>query len=502
MGNLYLPVRKERRKGNFEEVEYFTFDDVLILPNYSDVLPHEPDVRTWFARGYPINNPLISAAMDTVTESATAITMALEGGVGVIHRNMTIEEQVNEVMKVKKYAAGIIIKPISLRPNASVAEAVKIMREYNISGLPITDDGGILVGLITNRDIRFIDKKDFNKPVSNFMTPAEKLITVTEEIDLVKSKQILQEKKIEKLPVVDKRGVLKGLITTKDIEKAEKYPNAVKDEYGRLKTAAAVGVSPKERDRAEALVEAGVDALVIDTAHGHTKLVLEMTKWLKKKFDVVVVAGNVATPEGALALIKAGADAVKVGVGPGSICTTRIVTGVGVPQLSAIMMCSKVCKKYKVPLIADGGIKYSGDIAKAIAAGADAVMIGNLFAGTDESPGEIVLFQGRSYKEYRGMGSLEAMKKGGGERYFYGEEEGVKVPEGITGRVPYRGPLSYTIHQLIGGLKASMGYVGARDIREFQKKARFIRITHSALRESHVHSVIITREAPNYWIEQ
>lgn len=501
MGNLYLPVKEERKKKYNLEEEYFTFDDVLILPDYSEVFPHEPEVRTWFAKNYPINNPLISAAMDTVTESATAITMALEGGVGVIHRNMTIDQQVNEVKRVKKYAAGIIIRPISLRPNSSVGEAIRIMHEYNISGLPITNEDGFLLGLITNRDIRFIDKKDFVKPVSAFMTPANKLITVTEEIDLIRSKQILHEKKIEKLPVVDKKGVLKGLITTKDIEKAEKYPNAVKDKYGRLKTAAAVGVSPKEMERAEALVEAGVDGIVVDTAHGHTKAVVDMVKWLKKKFDVVVVAGNVATSDGALALIKADVDAVKVGVGPGSICTTRVVTGVGVPQLSAIMKCSKVCKKFKVPLVADGGIKYSGDVAKAIAGGADAVMIGNLFAGTDESPGDIVLFQGRSYKEYRGMGSLEAMKKGGADRYFYGEEE-EKVPEGITGRVPYRGPLSYTIHQLLGGLKASMGYVGARNIKEFQRRARFIKITNSALRESHVHSVIITREAPNYWIEQ
>jgi IMP dehydrogenase len=335
------------------------------------------------------------------------------------------------------------------------------------------------------------------------MTGRDKLITVSEKkVDLAKSKEILMEKKIEKIPVVDAKGVLKGLITNKDIEKAEKHPYAVKDKLGRLKVAAAVGVTKKEIERAHALVDAGVDALVIDTAHGDTKAVIDVLKYLKKKFDIPVVAGNVATPEGALSLIQAGADGVKVGIGPGSICTTRIVTGVGVPQLSAILNCSRICKKYRVPLIADGGIKYSGDIAKAIAAGADCVMIGNLFAGTDESPGETVLFHGRSYKEYRGMGSIEAMKKGASDRYFQEQEESKLVPEGITGRVPYRGPLSATIYQLIGGLKAGMSYVGARNIKEFQRKAQFIKITYSSLRESHVHDVIITKEAPNYWVEQ
>jgi IMP dehydrogenase len=496
-------MAEKRNKKKVSEETYYTFDDVLILPSYSDVMPSEVDVRTFFAKGYPLNIPLVSAAMDTVTESATAITMALEGGVGVIHRNMSIDRHVEEVKKVKKYAAGIIIEPITLRPHQKVREALKIMKEYSISGLPITDEKGVILGIVTSRDLRFVNPSQYDLPVSHFMTGREKLITVSEKkVDLAKSKEILMEKKIEKIPVVDAKGVLKGLITNKDIEKAEKHPYAVKDKLGRLKVAAAVGVTKKEIERAHALVDAGVDALVIDTAHGDTKAVIEVLKYLKKKFDIPVVAGNVATPEGALSLIKAGADGVKVGIGPGSICTTRIVTGVGVPQLSAILNCSRICKKYRVPLIADGGIKYSGDIAKAIAAGADCVMIGNLFAGTDESPGETVLFHGRSYKEYRGMGSIEAMKKGASDRYFQEQEESKLVPEGITGRVPYRGPLSATIYQLIGGLKAGMSYVGARNIKEFQRKAQFIKITYSSLRESHVHDVIITKEAPNYWVEQ
>jgi len=496
-------MAEKRNKKKVSEETYYTFDDVLILPSYSDVMPSEVDVRTFFAKGYPLNIPLVSAAMDTVTESATAITMALEGGVGVIHRNMSIDRHVEEVKKVKKYAAGIIIEPITLRPHQKVREALKIMKEYSISGLPITDEKGVILGIVTSRDLRFVNPSQYDLPVSNFMTGRDKLITVSEKkVDLAKSKEILMEKKIEKIPVVDAKGVLKGLITNKDIEKAEKHPYAVKDKLGRLKVAAAVGVTKKEIERAHALVDAGVDALVIDTAHGDTKAVIDVLKYLKKKFDIPVVAGNVATPEGALSLIKAGADGVKVGIGPGSICTTRIVTGVGVPQLSAILNCSRICKKYRVPLIADGGIKYSGDIAKAIAAGADCVMIGNLFAGTDESPGETVLFHGRSYKEYRGMGSIEAMKKGASDRYFQEQEESKLVPEGITGRVPYRGPLSATIYQLIGGLKAGMSYVGARNIKEFQRKAQFIKITYSSLRESHVHDVIITKEAPNYWVEQ
>lgn len=492
------------KNGNkkVREGYYYTFDDVLILPSYSEFLPSKVDVRTNFARNYPLNIPLVSAAMDTVTESGTAITMALEGGVGVIHRNMSIERQVEEVRKVKKYAAGIIIEPITLRPEQKVREALRIMKEYLISGLPITDENGVIQGIITSRDLRFVKPSQYDLPVSHFMTGKDKLVTVSEKkVDLAKSKEILMERKIEKLPVVDSKGILKGLITNKDIEKAEKHPYAVKDKLGRLKVAAAIGVTKREIERAHALVEIGVDALVIDTAHGDTKLVVEVLKYLKKKFDIPVVAGNVGTPEGALTLIKGGADGVKAGIGPGSICTTRIISGVGVPQLSAIMNCSPVCKKWGVPLIADGGIKYSGDIAKAIAGGADCVMIGNLFAGTDESPGETVLFHGRSYKEYRGMGSIEAMKRGSSDRYFQEEDETKLVPEGITGRVPYRGPLSATIYQLIGGLKAGMSYVGARNIREFQKKARFIKITSSSLRESHVHDVIITREAPNYWVE-
>ncbi len=486
-----------------EEIkEALTFDDVMLVPGYSEVLPKDVDVSTYFTPQIKLNIPLVSAAMDTVTESRTAIVMAREGGIGVIHRNMSVEAQALEVEKVKKSESGMIVDPITMEPEQKVREALEIMARYKISGVPITK-GKKLVGILTNRDLRFVE--DLDTPIESVMTKGrDKLITVKQEITLEEAKKILHEHRIEKLPVVDDDFNLKGLITIKDIEKMKKYPNACKDKLGRLRVAAAVGVGPDLEARCEALIKAGVDALVIDTAHGHSKRVIEAVKYIKSNYDIPVVAGNVATKEGAIALVKAGADAVKVGVGPGSICTTRIVAGVGVPQITAIMDVASFCKDAGVPLIADGGIKFSGDITKALAAGADTVMIGNLFAGTDESPGEVVLYQGRSYKVYRGMGSIEAMKEGSKERYYQDDvvEESKLVPEGIEGRVPYRGPLSESIYQLVGGLKAGMGYVGARNLKELHEKARFVRITFAGLRESHVHDVIITKEAPNYRLEQ
>lgn len=479
--------------------ESLTFDDVLLLPGPSDVLPSEVDVSTFLTKSLPLNIPLISAAMDTVTEARTAIVMAQEGGIGIIHRNMSIEEQVSEVQKVKKYESGMIINPITVEPDQRVWEALEIMKRHGISGLPVTKQGK-LVGIVTKRDLRFEEKRD--RPVSEIMTPVDKLITVREGVDLRECRMLFHKYRIEKLPVVDDEFNLKGLITVKDLEKMEEHPNACKDFLGRLRVGAAVGATGDFKERAYALVEAGVDAIVVDSAHGHSKNVLEAVKWLKATFpDLQVIGGNVATAEATRALIDAGADAVKVGVGPGSICTTRIVAGVGVPQLTAIMECAKVGREFGVPIIADGGIKYSGDITKALAAGASSVMIGNLFAGTDESPGELVLYQGRAYKAYRGMGSLGAMRRGSADRYGQPKEEEKMVPEGIEGRVPYRGPLAFCIRQLIGGLKAGMGYVGARNIKELQEKARFVKITYAGLRESHVHSVTITTEAPNYWLE-
>jgi IMP dehydrogenase len=463
------------------------------------VLPTQVDVRTKLTKRITLNIPIMSAAMDTVTEAELAIAIAREGGIGIIHKNMTIEEQAEEVDKVKRSESGMIVNPVTVRPDQTIAEAEALMRKYKISGLPVTNEEGKLVGIITNRDIRFV--KDFSKKIREVMTK-ENLKTVPVGTTLEEAKEILQKYKIEKLPVVDENGYLKGLITIKDIEKKEKYPNACKDELGRLMVGAAVGVGDEAVRRAEALIEAGVDVIVIDTAHGHSKGVIKTVERLKELFpDVDLIAGNVATPEGTEALIKAGADAVKVGIGPGSICTTRIVAGVGVPQLTAIAECAEVADKYDISIIADGGIKFSGDIAKAIGAGARVVMIGSLFAGTKESPGELVLYQGRSYKAYRGMGSLGAMKKGSKDRYFQSEVDEKKlVPEGIEGMVPYRGPLADTIHQLVGGLKAGMGYCGAANIEEMRRKARFVRITHAGLKESHVHDVIITKEAPNYWI--
>jgi IMP dehydrogenase len=438
--------------------------------------------------------------MDTVTESRTAISMAQEGGIGIIHRNLPVEDQALEVDRVKKSESGMILNPITMQPEQKIHEAVEIMKKYRISGVPITKSGK-LVGILTNRDLRF--EKRLDAQISTVMTK-DRLITVPVGTTLEEAKDILHRNRIEKLLVVDDHNHLKGLITIKDIEKIRKYPNSCKDHLGRLRVGAGIGIGKDREARTEALIKAGVDVLVIDTAHGHSKDVLEAVLDTKENFpDCQLIGGNVATKEGALDLIKSGVDAVKIGVGPGSICTTRVIAGVGIPQLSAIMEAMEVSEKYGVPLIADGGIKFSGDITKAMAAGAHSVMIGNLFAGTDESPGEIVLYQGRSYKVYRGMGSLEAMKEGSRDRYFQGEveNEAKLVPEGIEGRVPYRGALSYCIQQLIGGLKAGMGYLGAKNIPELQQKARFIRITSSGLRESHVHDVIITKEAPNYRLE-
>jgi IMP dehydrogenase len=480
-------------------LEGLTFDDILLLPAKSNILPRDVDVSTNLSRSIKINIPLSSSAMDTVTEAQMAIAMAREGGIGIIHRAMTAERQAIEVDKVKKSESGMIIDPITVSPDAPISEAMGLMERYKISGVPVTVEGQ-LVGILTNRDLRF--ETNFSKKVSDVMTK-ERLITAPVGTDLDKAKELLHKYKIEKLPIVDKDFRLKGLITIKDIEKRRKYPNACKDQLGRLRVGAAVGVGEDALYRAELLVKSGVDVIVIDTAHGHTKAVIETLKRLKKKISVDIIAGNVATAEGAIDLIKAGADAIKVGIGPGSICTTRIVAGAGVPQITAIMECYKVAKRYNVPVIADGGIKYSGDITKALAAGAHSVMIGSLFAGTDESPGEIVLYQGRSYKVYRGMGSLSVMEQGARDRYM---QEGVEVsklvPEGVEGRVPYKGPLSQSVTQLIGGLRSGMGYCGCKNLKELREKARFIRITNAGLRESHVHDVIITKEAPNYRIEQ
>jgi IMP dehydrogenase len=480
--------------------ERLTFDDVLLVPAFSEVLPKEVEVSTPLTRAIRLNIPLVSAAMDTVTESRTAICMAQEGGIGIIHKNMPVSDQVMEVDKVKKSESGMILNPITMDPEQKIYEALEIMKKYRISGVPITKSGK-LVGILTNRDLRF--ERRLDEKISAVMTK-DRLITVPVGTTLEASKEILHRNRIEKLLVVDEQNNLKGLITIKDIEKMRKYPNSCKDSLGRLRVGAAIGPGKDREARTDALIRAGVDVLVLDTAHGHTRDVLDAVRDTKQNFsDCQLIGGNVATREGALDLIKAGVDAVKVGVGPGSICTTRVIAGVGIPQLSAIIETSEVSERYEVPVVADGGIKFSGDITKAIAAGARSVMIGNLFAGTDESPGEIVLYQGRSYKVYRGMGSIEAMKEGSKDRYFQGdvESETKLVPEGIEGRVPYRGALSYSIQQLIGGMKAGMGYLGAKTIQELQQKAQFIRITSSGLKESHVHDVIITKEAPNYRLE-
>ena len=474
-----------------------TFDDVLLLPQESDVLPRDVDLATKLTQSINLNIPMLSAAMDTVTESRLAISMAREGGIGIIHKNMSIEEQAFEVEIVKKSESGMIVNPITMEPEQKIFEALEVMRKYRISGLPITKNGK-LVGILTNRDLRF--ENNLNQSIENLMTK-ENLVTAPVGINLEDSKKLLHKNRIEKLLVVDEEYHLKGLITIKDIEKAIKYPHSCKDEMGRLRAGAAVGVTDDKDARVQALVNAGVDIISIDTAHGHSKNVIEAVREIKNSFpNVQVIAGNIATKEAAEALIKAGADAVKVGIGPGSICTTRIVAGIGVPQITAIMDCSSVAKKYDIPVIADGGIKYSGDIIKALAAGAHTVMIGSLFAGTEESPGETVLYQGRSYKIYRGMGSIGAMKQGSRDRYFQNDvESDMKlVPEGIEGKVPYSGTLSSNIYQLLGGLRSGMGYIGSKNLEELRKRAKFVKISQAGLKESHVHDVIITKEAPNY----
>ncbi len=481
--------------------EGLTFDDVLLVPAHSEILPRDVNLSTRLSRNVPLNIPLVSAAMDTVTEARTAITMAREGGIGIIHKNFTIHEQALEVDKVKKSESGMIVDPITMRPNQKIREALDIMAKYRISGVPITKADGKLVGILTNRDLRFETNMDL--PISDRMT-RKNLVTVPVGTTLDQAKEHLKHTRVEKLLVVDEQKNLRGLITIKDIEKIKKYPHACKDSLGRLRVGAAVGPTPDMLARADALIKAGADVIVIDTAHGHAQGVIDAVRQFKLTFPQIdLIAGNIATAEAAEALIAAGVDAIKVGIGPGSICTTRVVAGIGVPQITAISDCSAVAKKYGVPLIADGGIKYSGDLTKALAAGADVVMIGSLFAGTEESPGDTILYQGRAYKGYRGMGSIGAMKEGSKDRYFQSDvESDIKlVPEGIEGMVPLRGPLSGNIHQLIGGVRAGMGYTGSANIRKLQESARFIRITGAGLKESHVHDVMITKEAPNYRVE-
>ena len=478
-----------------------TFDDVLLVPQKSEVHPKEVDVSTFVTKEIKLNIPILSAAMDTVTESRLAIALAREGGIGVIHKNMTIRKQASEVDKVKRSESGMIVDPVTLPPEKMIGEALEVMKKFSISGVPVTKKGKLL-GILTNRDLRF--QKDLSKKIGEVMTK-RRLITVPEGTTLEQAQEILHKNRIEKLLVVDKKNNLKGMITVKDIMKNIQYPNSCKDSRGRLRVGAAVGVAKDMMARSSALVEAGVDLLTIDSSHGHSKGVMDAVRKIKEKFpQIPLAAGNVATKQGTLDLIKAGADCVKVGVGPGSICTTRVVIGAGVPQITAILDCAEVAREHNIPIIADGGIRYSGDITKALAAGADIVMIGSLFAGTEESPGETILYEGRTFKLYRGMGSIEAMKIGGKERYFQEHQLQAKklVPEGIEGRVPYKGNLSESIYQLVGGVKSGMGICGARNIKELSEKAEFIRVTYAGLRESHPHDVIITKEAPNYQISQ
>jgi len=480
--------------------EGLTFDDVLLVPGASDVLPSEVDVRTRLTPEIQLQIPLASAAMDTVTEHEAAICLAQNGGIGMVHKNLSVEAQAAEVDKVKRSESGMIVDPITMRPEQRIYEALEVMARYRISGVPVTRDGKA-VGILTNRDLRFV--RDTRQEISRVMT-RENLVTVPPGTTMDRAKELLHEHRIEKLLVVDERGFLTGLITIKDIEKSERFPHASKDDLGRLRCGGAVGTGGDREERAQALVDAGADVIIVDTAHGHSARVIEAVAALRRSFpDLPIVGGNVATGEGAEALIKAGVSAVKIGVGPGSICTTRVVAGVGVPQFTAVLDAARVARGAGIPVIADGGIKYSGDVVKALAAGASAVMIGSLFAGTDEAPGEVVLYQGRSYKVYRGMGSLGAMTDGSADRYFQAEVESASklVPEGIEGRIPYRGSLTSNIHQLVGGLRSGMGYVGSRDLEELSRKARFVRISAAGLQESHVHDVIVTKEAPNYRIE-
>ncbi len=483
----------------FEEA--LTFDDVILSPCYSEVLPSEVDVSVRLTRRINLNIPILSAAMDTVTEFRTSIAMAQEGGIGIIHRNLSIPAQAGEVERVKKYESGMIVNPLTVRPGTRVSEALEIMVENDISGLPVVKSDNTLHGIITNRDIRF--EKNMDLKIDKVMTPKKELVTVKEGTTLLEAKELLHKFKIEKLPVVDDSFKLRGLITMKDIEKIEKFPKASKDAMGRLLVGAAVGVDKHSQERVDELVTAGCDVIVVDTAHGHSKRVLDSLTLIRKKYpDIALVAGNIATSEAAEDLIKAGADCLKVGVGPGSICTTRVIAGIGVPQITAIRKVCSVAKKHDIPVIADGGIKYSGDITKALAAGADSVMIGNLLAGSDEAPGEVVLYQGRTYKVYRGMGSIEAMRAGSRDRYAQDDEmmEAKLVPEGIEGRVPYRGNIGAIIYQLVGGLRAGMGYTGSATLKQLQENAKFVKITNAGLQESHVHDIVITKESPNYRI--
>jgi len=487
----------------FHAYEALTFDDVLIVPGYTEVLPNETDVCVQLTPQIKLNIPLLSAAMDTVTEARLAIALAREGGLGIIHRNMAPEQQAAEVEKVKRSQSGMIVEPISLAPDAPLGRAEEIMSNYHISGVPITNKAGKLVGILTNRDIRFIDASDYDLPISQFMT-TEPLITAQVGISPEEAKNILQKHRIEKLPLVDADGILKGLITVKDIQKARDYPNAATDLQGRLLVGAAVGVGGDLETRVELMIKAGVDVITIDTAHGHSKGVMEAIRRIKSAWpDLPVIAGNVVTADGTEALIKSGADVVKIGVGAGSICTTRVISGAGMPQVTAIFDCAVAARKHGVPIIADGGIKFSGDIVKAIVAGADAVMLGSLLAGLDESPGEVVLYEGRHFKEYRGMGSLGAMKGYGKDRYGTGQSgSGKLVPEGIEGRVPFKGHLSDYVYQLVGGLRSGMGYAGAACLADLRTKTRMTRITNAGLIESHPHDVIITKESPNYQLSQ
>ncbi|MDR0603942.1 MAG: IMP dehydrogenase [Bacteroidales bacterium] len=476
--------------------EGYTYDDVLLVPAYSDILPREAELVTSFTRNIQLNIPIVSAAMDTVTESTLAISMAQEGGIGVIHKNMSIEAQVIEVHKVKRAENGMIINPITINHRATVNEALSLMKDYHIGGIPVVDNNNKLKGIVTNRDLRF--ERELSRPIKDIMT--KKVITISEFSNFGEAADVLQKYKIEKLPVVDENGRVIGLITYKDILKIKERPNACKDNMGRLRVAAAVGTAVDTMDRVDELYKVGVDAIVLDTAHGHSSGVINMAKKIKQKYpNLDLVVGNIATPEAAKDLIKTGADAIKVGIGPGSICTTRIIAGVGFPQLAAVYAVAKVLKKVNIPVIADGGIRYSGDIVKALAAGASTIMAGALFAGVDEAPGEAIIFEGRKYKDYRGMGSLDAMQQGSKDRYFQDNEDDIKklVPEGIVGRVPYKGSLSEILHQLIGGLRAGMGYTGSRNIQDLQK-ARFVKITNAGIIENHPHDVTITREAPNY----
>ena len=477
-----------------------TFDDILLVPSKSRVLPRDVELKTRLTKNIELNIPVISAAMDTVTESEMAIAVAREGGIGIIHKNMSIELQSAEVDRVKRSESGMIMDPITLTSDKTIADALKLMQQYRISGIPIIDSKNILIGILTNRDLRF--EPDETQLVSDIMTK-ENLVTAPIGTDLEKAEVILQKYKIEKLPVVDKQGKLKGLITFKDIQKRKKFPNACKDKYWRLRVGAAVGITSDTIIRVKNLVNSGVDVIVVDTAHGHSQGVLDMVKKIKKEFDIDLIAGNVATVEGTNDLINAGVDCVKVGIGAGSICTTRVIAGVGVPQMTAVLECAKAASKKNIPVISDGGVKQTGDFAKAIAGGADTVMLGGLFAGTEEAPGEKVLYEGRSYKVYRGMGSIEAMKKGSSDRYFQDVEDDLSklVPEGIEGIVPYKGNVGDTIYQLLGGLRASMGYCGAKNIKEMKAKTKFVRITNAGLKESHPHDVKITKEAPNYGLK-